>query len=295
MRSILCAVVLVVVSACGFTPLGGETTLLPVVKKPRQPDTLSAVGTVGNGLLRDGCSYPITIGARTYAASASTRALVESVASKRSGETKVNITYRETGLMGSVECGWGTKQQWPEIEVLALTPIDDVLSGVGSIENGLAYDGCSYPITIGMTTYAPSASSKTLVESIASKKFGETKVQLTYRLTGAMASVECGWGSTAQYPEIEVLTLTILATTANVIIHNDLPFDGCSYPVELNGVRYAPSVASSGNVESFATRVGANEATIDYELTGASGTVKCGWGGTQSLPEINVLAIRPRS
>ncbi len=56
MRSIFSAVMLVVVSACGFTPLGGETTLLPVVKKAKLPDAVSAVGTVANGLLRDGCS-----------------------------------------------------------------------------------------------------------------------------------------------------------------------------------------------------------------------------------------------
>ncbi len=104
------------------------------------------------------------------------------------------------------------------------------------------------------------------------KKYGDTNVRLTFRLPGTMATVECGWGST-----------------------QELPFDGCSYPIELNGVRYAPSAASAGIVESFATRVGANEATIDYELTGASGTVKCGRAGTQSLPEIDVVAIRPRS
>lgn len=382
MRALLSASVLVVVSACGFTPLGGETTLLPVVKKAKQPDSVAAVAGITNGLLRDGCSYPITIGANTYAASAATRALVASIAGKRSGETKVNITYRVTGLVGSVECGFGTTQQWPEIEVLALTVIDDVLTDVGSIENGLAYDGCSYPITIGMTTYAPSATSKALVESVGSKKYGETRVSLTFRLSGAMGSVECGWGgsmelpeievltltpinevssgvaaienglaydgcsypiaigsmtyapsaaskalvesvagkksgetkarityrvtgvmgsvtcgwgTTQQLPEIEVLTLVSLANTANVIIHNGLPFDACSYPVELNGVRYAPSVASARLVESFVTQVGANEATIDYEVTGATGSVACGWGGTQSLPEIDVIAIRPRS
>jgi hypothetical protein len=294
MRSFVAALVLLVISACGFTPLGGEITLLPVAVA-KQPDRLTSVGTVGNGLLRDGCSYPITIGSSTYAASASTRALVESVASKRSGETKVSITYRVTGQVASVECGFGTKQQWPEIEVVAVTPINEVLSDVASIENGLAYDGCSYPISIAMTTYAPSASSKAQVESIASRKFGETKVQMTYRLTGAMEWVKCGEGSRLQYPEIEVLTLTALASTANVIIHHGLPFDGCSYPVELQSVRYAPSVASSGIVESFATRVGENKASIDYELTGATGTVACGRGTMQSLPEISVIAIRPRN
>ncbi|MDP3232047.1 MAG: hypothetical protein Q8S33_36890 [Myxococcales bacterium] len=296
MRSLSSVVVLVVVSACGFTPLGGETTLLPVVKRPidTQKPTLSAVAVVQNALFRDACSYPIVIGETTYAPSAATRALVEAVAAAR-GETKVNLTYRVTGLEGSVECLWGPSSRYPEIEIVAITVIDDVLTDVGSIENGLAYDGCSYPITIGMTTYAPSAASKALVESIASKKYGDTNVRLTFRLPGTMASVECGWGGTQELPEIEVLTLTVLTTTGNVIIHNELPFDGCSYPIELNGVRYAPSAASAGLVESFATRVGANEATIDYELTGASGLVKCGWGGTQSLPEVDVLAIRPRS
>lgn len=290
MRSIVSAVVLVVVSACGFTPLGGETTLLPVVKFP---GALSGVASIENGLPYDGCSYTITINGTEYAASRPTRPLVASVATK-SGVTRATISYRVTGGTSTIACEAGTRAL-PEIEVMALTVIDDVLTDVGSIENGLAYDGCSYPITIGMTTYAPSAGSKALVESIASKKFGDTKVRLTFRLPGTMAAVECGWGSTQELPEIEVLTLTILTSTGNIIIHNELPFDGCSYPIELNGVRYAPSAASSGLVESFATRVGANEATIDYELTGASGTVKCGRAGTQSLPEIDVLAIRPRS
>lgn len=179
--------------------------------------------------------------------------------------------------------------------MLALTATNDVLSATASVENGLPYDGCSYPITIDQTQYAPSASSRALVQAIASRKIGHTRVTLTYRLLNSLGSVECGWGATQTLPELEVLSLALAVSTADVVIRNELPADGCSYPVELNGTRYAPSPSSRARVEQFATKFGENPATIDYELTGNVATVTCGWGATQQLPEIDVVAIRPRS
>lgn len=290
MKTFACALAALLLAACGFEPLGGETTLLPVTKRPADRVGLA---TIENGLAYDGCSFLITVDGAGYAASASTKPLVESIATKI-GTTRANITFRLTGGTATVACG-RTTRTLPEIEVLALSPTNDVLSATATIENGLPYDGCSFPITIDKTEYAPSAASRALVRSIAEKKIGSTKVSLTYRLLGSMGSVECGWGSTQTLPEIEVLSLSLLASTANVIIHNDLPADGCSYPIELDGVRYAPSAASAGLVEAFATKFGQNPATIDYELTGQTGQVKCGWGSSQSLPELHVLAIRPRS
>lgn len=280
---------LALTAACGFEPLGGETTLLPVTKAA--PASRTAPGSIENGLPYDGCSFPITIDGVEYAPSASSKALVEAFATKL-GVTRANVTFRLTGGTASVPCG-RTPRTLPEIEVLALTAVTDVLSASASVENGLPYDGCSYPITIDKTEYAPSASSRALVQAIASRKIGQTKVTLTYRLSGATGEVECGWGSTQTLPEIEVLSIAL--STADVVIFNQLPADGCSFPVELNGTRYAPSPGSRARVERFASRDGANPATIDYELTGGVSTVTCGWGATLQLPEIDVVEIRPRS
>lgn len=178
------------------------------------------------------------------------------------------------------------------ITLLPATPTS--LTGTASIENGLPYDGCSYPITIGAQTYAASPATRALVAA-GIKKLGATRVSLTYRLTGGTASVECGWGSTQTFPEIEVLALAPLANTASVIVRNDLPADGCSYPIELDHTRYAPSPASKPRVRAFAEQFGANAAIIEYELTNGVAEVECGWGATQQLPEIEVLSIRAQN
>lgn len=178
------------------------------------------------------------------------------------------------------------------IKVLPATPTS--LSGTASIENGLPYDGCSYPITIGELTYAASPATKSLVESVI-KRIGTTRASITYRRTGGMTTVECGWGSTQTLPEIEVLSLVALANSTTAIIRNDLPFDGCSYPIEFNHMRYAPSPSSKPKVRTFAEQVGANAVAIEYELTNGVAEVECGWGVKEQLPEIEVLTIRPQN
>lgn len=178
------------------------------------------------------------------------------------------------------------------ITVLPATP--SALSGTASIENGLPYDGCSYPITIAGVQYAASPATKALVQSFI-KKIGTTRATITYRLTGGTTSVECGWGSTQTLPELEVLSLAALPDTTIAIIHNDLPADGCSYPIEFNQVRYAPSPASMPKVRTFAQQFGANPAVIEYELTRGVAQVECGWGATELLPEIEVISIRPQN
>lgn len=175
------------------------------------------------------------------------------------------------------------------IKVLPATPAP--LSGVALIENGLAYDGCSYPIAIGELTYAASPATKALVASVI-KKIGTTRASITYRRTGGMTTVDCGWGSTQTLPEIEVLTLAPLANSTTAIVRNDLPADGCSYPVEFNHMRYAPSPASKPKVMAFAEQFGANPVVIEYELTNGVAEVECGWGVKEQLPEIEVLSIR---
>lgn len=167
-------------------------------------------------------------------------------------------------------------------------------SATASIENGLPFDGCSYPITLGEQRYAPSPATKGLVQG-AITKIGTTRVSISYRVTGATAVVECGWGGSMTLPEIEVLSLTLLANTTTAIVRNDLPADGCSYPIEFNQLRYAPSPASKPRVRTFAQQFGANPAVIEYELTNGVAEVECGWGVKEQLPEIEVLSIRAQN
>ena len=52
----------------------------------------------------------------------------------------------------------------------------------------------------------------------------------------------------------------------------------------------------SGNKQvKVKTGAAGDDVEVSAKNDGASGTVKCGRAGTQSLPEIDVLAIRPRS
>jgi hypothetical protein len=170
----------------------------------------------------------------------------------------------------------------------------DVLTGTASIENGTPYDGCSYPLTINGVKYAASPATRDLVAKFATA-IGTTTANITYRITGGTASVECGWGSGQLLPEIQVLSLSAAVTTGLATISHGLPFDGCSYPITLASSRteYAPSPSSRSLVAAAATRVGEGTFTIDYVLTGATSEVECGWGAKRQLPEIDVKAIRP--
>lgn len=167
------------------------------------------------------------------------------------------------------------------------------LTAVVDVENGLPYDGCSYPISISGVRHAASPATKQLVSNFATR-IGTTKATITYRLTGGTTTVECGWGSQQILPEIEVLSIVAVVSSGLATITNGLPYDGCSYPVEVNGVRYAPTAASKGLVETYASqRTGTMSVTVDYLLPGTMGQVECGWGGKELLPEIDVKAIRP--
>lgn len=83
----------------------------------------------------------------------------------------------------------------------------DALTATAIVENGLPYDGCSYPITIADKTFAPSPASVGLVEGAIATKVGKRSVTLTYRITGSMGTVPCGWNSKQTFPEIEVVSI----------------------------------------------------------------------------------------
>jgi hypothetical protein len=76
-------------------------------------------------------------------------------------------------------------------------------------------------------------------------------------------------------------------TVAVATITNQLPADGCSYPVTIQGVDYAPDAASIAAISDRVTAGGSLRVLIDYRLTGNTGQVACGFGTSRTLPEIS--------
>ena len=76
-------------------------------------------------------------------------------------------------------------------------------------------------------------------------------------------------------------------TIAVATITNQLPVDGCSYPVTINGVDYAPDAASIAAISDRVTAGGSLRVVIRYRLTGNTGQVECGFGTSRTLPEIS--------
>jgi FlaG/FlaF family flagellin (archaellin) len=126
MRTALMSAVVVVLAACGYEPLEGETSARPV-SLLRAPEctgpgcSMTTTATVENGLAYDGCSFPITIGNVQYAPSAATKARVETLMQADFGKKHISLTYRVTGLQAEVTCGWNSTRALPEIEVLSGT------------------------------------------------------------------------------------------------------------------------------------------------------------------------------
>jgi hypothetical protein len=79
---------------------------------------------------------------------------------------------------------------------------------------------------------------------------------------------------------------------ASATIENGLPYDGCSFPVEIDGVTYAPD-AQSVDALRDTVAIGKTTVDVDYRLTGRTGRVECGWNTHQDLPEIEVV-VRSR-
>jgi hypothetical protein len=76
------------------------------------------------------------------------------------------------------------------------------MRATATIENHLAVDGCSYPITIAGVEYAPDrASLDAVIEHVSTS--GEVMVEVEYRVTGNVGHVNCELGA-VERPEIEV-------------------------------------------------------------------------------------------
>lgn len=79
-----------------------------------------------------------------------------------------------------------------------------------TITNMLAADGCSYPVTIDGVSYAPDAQSTERMRDVV--PFGTVTAEVTYSLTGHVGTVQCGFGTTMEFPEISVRLRRIVDT-----------------------------------------------------------------------------------
>ncbi|MBC8109966.1 MAG: hypothetical protein H7Y04_02785 [Verrucomicrobia bacterium] len=81
---------------------------------------------------------------------------------------------------------------------------------------------------------------------------------------------------------------------AKAVFSNDLPSDGCSWRVFVQSEFYGPDTNSVQKISDFLANnsVKSLEFIISCQLTGKNTIVTCGWGGTQTLPEISILSIR---
>jgi hypothetical protein len=79
---------------------------------------------------------------------------------------------------------------------------------------------------------------------------------------------------------------------ATATIANMLPVDGCSYPVTIGDVDYAPDPESLSAIRDRVPGGGTLTVRINYRQTGATGQVQCGFGGTRDLPEISFRVLR---
>src|SRR5262245_18576263 len=80
----------------------------------QQTDLRVATATIANMLPADGCSYPVSIGRRDFAPDAASAASVSELV-PGGGTITARISYRLTGNIGHVECGFGTSRELPEI------------------------------------------------------------------------------------------------------------------------------------------------------------------------------------
>ncbi len=80
--------------------------------------------------------------------------------------------------------------------------------------------------------------------------------------------------------------------TAIATISNGLPVDGCSFPVTIDNVEYAPDRQSIAAISDQVPAGGQLRVRIKYRLTGRKGRVECGFGTSRQLPEITFRVLR---
>jgi hypothetical protein len=106
----------------------------------------------------------------------------------------------------------------------------------------------------------------------------------TVVLLGGCANSEDPQGSSA--PQEVTSSGKATATIANL-----LPVDGCSFPITIDGVDYAPNDASLEVIRDLVPAGRTITARISYRLTGGTGQVECGFGATLQAPKISVRVL----
>jgi len=83
------------------------------------------------------------------------------------------------------------------------------LKATATIANLRAADGCSYPVTINGTDYAPNDGSMDVVHDRVPA--GQTiTARVSYRLTGGTGIVRCAFGGTFELPEIAFRVIFVI-------------------------------------------------------------------------------------
>jgi hypothetical protein len=80
--------------------------------------------------------------------------------------------------------------------------------------------------------------------------------------------------------------------SAIATISNGLPVDGCSFPVTIDNVQYAPDPQSIAAISDRVPAGGQLRVLIQYRLTGRKGRVECGFGTSRQLREITFHVLR---
>lgn len=73
-----------------------------------------------------------------------------------------------------------------------------------TIENTLPADGCSYVVEIDGIEFAPDAATLAAIRE-RNLPFGTTTVEVEYTVTGDTATVECGFNTNRELPEVALV------------------------------------------------------------------------------------------
>jgi len=101
-----------VVSSLAGCAHGGEPA-----QRPAAPATATASATIDNSLPADGCSFVVQINGTDYAPDAKSLAAIRE-RNLPFGKSTVKVDYTLTGRNGTVECGFNTHRELPEITVV---------------------------------------------------------------------------------------------------------------------------------------------------------------------------------
>ena len=108
-------------------------------------------------------------------------------------------------------------------------------------------------------------------------------------ITGIVLATLVLWGSAFAVVQQRLGNALITADT--------LPSDGCQHTATIGQTKYALDTASYALISSafaklpYWTNV---RQRIWYTITGTTGTVTCGWGSEQTLPQIHIDFFVPK-